>query len=119
MNEGLQEGYQIEMASGLKTVGCIETDSGVEDLKYAPDRSFVYQRTDGILERIEVEDIEITVDETDPGLCKDAFELAKAKLEETGVTIAGIIFASEGVVAVDTDLNTAYLVALPTCEVSI
>lgn len=115
MNKG--QGYETDILEGLKTVGCLDTDSGIEELKYATDKSFVYQRSDGLYERIEIEGIMPTVGETAIKLCKDVFNNVKIMLKESNIVVACIIYASEGVIAIDDEFSKAYLVKLPDCKI--
>jgi len=97
--------------------GSIATDTGNERILYEEGNSFAYQRADGTTERITVEGADIKISGADAELCEEVLRTAQIKFEETGTAIAGIIYALNGVYVLDSELETAYFVKLPDCEI--
>lgn len=101
----------------VKTVGCIMTDTSMEEIKYEEGNSFVYQNADGFYERITIEDTYINPLDCKRSFLERVFTMVEEKFNEQNVNISGIIYVAEGVYVLSEDKDTAYFIQIPDCEI--
>lgn len=94
-------------------VGCIDIGSELVPLYNESGNEFVYQTKDGTYENISIDAGEIIKSiEISESFYEDLLQHVQVKAEEQGLTVDGLIFASEAVYIISLDYEEAYPVNL-------